>query len=68
MGGGQTASIRYDRGMTTTTRTLALGMPIPDFELPAVDGSGRVVENCRPGNHLGRWLLLLFYPRDFSLV
>ncbi|MEW4566287.1 redoxin domain-containing protein [Tautonia sp. JC769] len=44
-----------------------IGHPAPEFELPSVSanrGSGRV----RLGDYRGRWLALVFYPRDFSLI
>jgi alkyl hydroperoxide reductase subunit AhpC/predicted Ser/Thr protein kinase len=44
-----------------------IGRPAPEFDLPCVSadrGEGRV----RLGDSSGRWLALVFYPRDFSLV
>ncbi len=42
--------------------------PAPDFDLPctATPESGR--RRARLADYRGRWLILLFYPRDFSLV
>lgn len=41
--------------------------PAPDFTAPAVLGSGERVSSSL-GAHRGRWLLLFFYPRDFTTV
>lgn len=44
-----------------------IGRPAPEFDLPAVaadKGMGRV----RLIDYQGRWLALIFYPRDFSLI
>jgi peroxiredoxin (alkyl hydroperoxide reductase subunit C) len=39
----------------------------PAFAAPAVQGDGQEVV-ARLSDHRGRWLLLLFYPRDFTTV
>lgn len=41
--------------------------PAPDFELECVDADG-VRKQVRLATFAGRWLVLFFYPRDFSLV
>ena len=45
-----------------------VGSPAPDFELPCTGGAG--VASCRAAlaDYRGKWLVLVFYPRDFSLV
>jgi peroxiredoxin len=48
------------------TRSATVGSRAPSFSLLCTDGSGQ-----RPvalDDYLDRWLLLLFYSRDFSLV
>ncbi|WP_158633313.1 protein kinase domain-containing protein [Tautonia sociabilis] len=44
-----------------------IGEPVPEFDLPAAVSGG---EACRArlADYRGRWLALVFYPRDFSLV
>ena len=42
----------------------AVGSLAPDFDLPSTAPSGR----SRSADYRGRWLVLIFYPRDFSLV
>jgi len=41
--------------------------PAPDFTAPAVRGAGEPVE-VRLAALRGRWVVLLFYPRDFTTV
>ena len=41
--------------------------PAPDFRAPAVRGAGEQVEASLSALR-GRWVVLLFYPRDFSTV
>lgn len=44
-----------------------IGRPAPDFELPCA-GPGPADGRARLSDYRGRWLCLVFYPRDFSLV
>jgi peroxiredoxin (alkyl hydroperoxide reductase subunit C) len=41
--------------------------PAPDFTAPAVHGAGQATE-ARLAALRGRWVVLLFYPRDFTTV
>jgi alkyl hydroperoxide reductase subunit AhpC/predicted Ser/Thr protein kinase len=47
--------------------SLTVGGLAPDFELTATTGFGREAP-VRLTDYRGRWLALVFYPRDFSLV
>jgi peroxiredoxin len=49
-------------------RSAAVGTRAPDFSLPCVDGPGESPRQVSRNDYLDRWLVLLFYPRDFSLV
>jgi len=42
----------------------AVGSLAPEFDLPSTAAAGR----SRLADYRGRWLVLIFYPRDFSLV
>jgi alkyl hydroperoxide reductase subunit AhpC len=43
--------------------------PAPDFTALAVSGTtGTATSTVRRAQFLGRWLVLLFYPRDFTTV
>ena len=46
------------------TTNAAVGSLAPDFDLPSTAAIGR----SRLADYRGRWLVLIFYPRDFSLV
>ncbi|CAN5823695.1 hypothetical protein BH23PLA1_BH23PLA1_08380 [soil metagenome] len=45
-----------------------LGGPAPDFNLPCTTGKGSGERQAALSDSRGRWLVLIFYPRDFSLV
>lgn len=48
--------------------TSLIGQPAPDFELNAVRFDDHAERQVTLAAHTGRWLILLFYPRDFSIV
>ena len=43
-----------------------IGLPAPAFQMPAVCADE--VRTASLGDYVGRWLMLIFYPRDFSFV
>ena len=43
-----------------------IGHKIPDFELDAFQGEE--IKNIRLSDYRGRWLILFFYPADFTFV
>src|SRR5262245_1010319 len=53
---------------TMATRNAAVGTRAPAFSLPCVDGPGEAPRQVSLDDYLDRWLVVLFYPRDFSLV
>jgi peroxiredoxin (alkyl hydroperoxide reductase subunit C) len=46
--------------------TARVGGKAPDFTAPAYHGGG--FETVKLSDHLGQWLLLCFYPGDFTFV
>ena len=46
---------------------LQIGRTAPDFAMGCIDADGEVRE-IRRQDYADRWLILLFYPRDFSFV
>lgn len=47
-------------------RMVTVGKPAPDFEASAyVDGG---FENIKLSNYKGQWVVLCFYPGDFTFV
>ena len=47
---------------------LRIGSPAPDFDLPSLAAPGLPSEQVELADFRGRWLALVFYPRDLSLV
>ncbi len=45
-----------------------VGLRAPHFDLPCVDPANAEADRAASGDFEGRWLTLLFYPRDFSFV
>lgn len=45
-----------------------IGETAPSFQLECVDGVHDAVRHARLSDYAGRWLILIFYPRDFSFV
>jgi len=43
-----------------------VGKPAPDFELAAFQGNG--FKNIRLSDHKGKWIVICFYPGDFTFV
>lgn len=40
----------------------------PDFSLPCVSSADSSVWTVKRSDYVGRWLMLMFYPRDFTFV
>ena len=54
---------------TTTGTTLAkVGKPAPDFDMPSTKNIDTLKENVKLADYKGKWLILLFYPLDFTFV
>ena len=54
---------------TTTTNQIAkVGKPAPDFDLPSTKNIDTLAENVKLSDYKGKWLILLFYPLDFTFV
>jgi peroxiredoxin (alkyl hydroperoxide reductase subunit C) len=43
-----------------------VGKPAPDFELSAFHGGG--FKNIRLSDYKGKWIVICFYPGDFTFV
>lgn len=57
--------------MTQTEKEVSMvkarvGKPAPDFELTAFIGDG--FENVRLSDYKGKWIVVCFYPGDFTFV
>lgn len=54
---------------TENTVTLAkVGQPAPDFNMPSTKDIDTLKENVKLADYKGKWLILLFYPLDFTFV
>jgi peroxiredoxin (alkyl hydroperoxide reductase subunit C) len=54
---------------TTAATTIAkVGKPAPDFDLPSTKNIDTLAENVKLSDYKGKWLILLFYPLDFTFV
>ena len=54
---------------TENTVTFAkVGQPAPDFNLPSTKNMETLAENIKLSDYKGKWLIMLFYPLDFTFV
>ncbi|CAN5576158.1 peroxiredoxin [soil metagenome] len=45
-----------------------VGQPAPDFNLPSTKNMETLAENVSLSDYKGKWLILMFYPLDFTFV
>ena len=58
--------IAAERPREEKTTAVRVGQKAPDFKAPAYhDGT---FTNVKLSDHLGKWILLCFYPGDFTFV
>ncbi len=48
--------------------TAKVGMPAPDFNLPSTKNMETLKENVQLSDYKGKWLVLVFYPLDFTAL
>ena len=53
---------------TTETTLAKVGQPAPDFNMPSTKNMETLAENVSLSDYKGKWLILLFYPLDFTFV
>ena len=54
---------------TESTVTLAkVGKPAPDFNMPSTKNIDTLAENVKLSDYKGKWLVMMFYPLDFTFV
>lgn len=51
-----------------TFRLAKVGHAAPDFDLPSTRNIDTLAENVKLSDYKGKWLILLFYPLDFTFV
>ncbi|MCW5961809.1 MAG: peroxiredoxin [Pyrinomonadaceae bacterium] len=54
--------------LENTVEIAKVGKPAPDFDLPSTKNLETLGENVKLSDYKGKWLLLLFYPLDFTFV
>lgn len=68
---GETAQEAEERVEESTTKEerpmVAVGQKAPDFVAPAYY-KGSFVDEIKLSDYLGKWVLLCFYPGDFTFV
>jgi peroxiredoxin (alkyl hydroperoxide reductase subunit C) len=51
-----------------TTKMAKVGQPAPDFDMASTKNIETLAEHVRLADYRGKWLILLFYPLDFTFV
>jgi peroxiredoxin (alkyl hydroperoxide reductase subunit C) len=51
-----------------TTTWAKVGQPAPDFNMPSTKNMETLSENVKLSDYKGKWLVLMFYPLDFTFV
>ena len=54
--------------LENTTTMAKVGKPAPDFNLPSTKNMETLGESIKLSDYKGKWLILLFYPLDFTFV
>ncbi|REJ77389.1 MAG: peroxiredoxin [Acidobacteria bacterium] len=52
----------------STVEIAKIGKPAPDFELPSTKNIETLKETVKLSDYTGKWLILLFYPLDFTAL
>ena len=52
----------------TATEKAMVGEPAPDFDMASTKNMEKLNENVKLADYKGKWLVLLFYPLDFTFV
>ncbi len=52
----------------STPQIAKVGQPAPDFNMPSTKDIETLKENVKLADYKGKWLILLFYPLDFTGV
>lgn len=52
----------------TSAERAQVGQPAPDFDMASTKNIDKLNENIKLSDYSGKWLVLLFYPLDFTFV
>lgn len=53
---------------TVTTKIAKVGEPAPDFNMASTKNIETLAENVKLSDYRGKWVIMLFYPLDFTFV
>ena len=56
------------KAFENTVTMAKVGQPAPDFNMPSTKNIDTLAENVKLSDYKGKWLILLFYPLDFTFV
>ena len=56
------------RSIENTVEFAKVGQPAPDFDLPSTKNIETLKENVKLSDYKGKWLILMFYPLDFTAL
>ena len=65
-GQGQSAGVTQDVGQRRQVMTARVGKAAPDFEASAYVSGG--FKNIKLSDYKGKWVVVCFYPGDFTFV
>ena len=51
-----------------STGRAKVGQPAPDFDMPSTKNIEKLNENVKLSDYRGKWVVLVFYPLDFTFV
>ena len=57
-----------DGGIIKTMAEAKVGQAAPEFDMPSTKNIEKLNENVKLSDYQGKWLVLLFYPLDFTFV
>lgn len=66
IGSNQTQTTSQETIQEVSMEKARVGKPAPDFELTAFIGNG--FKNIRLSDYKGKWIVVCFYPGDFTFV
>jgi peroxiredoxin (alkyl hydroperoxide reductase subunit C) len=64
----KTISLELQKIKEMMDMTRLIGKEAPDFKMEAIDGKGELFVNVSLNDYKGKWLVLFFYPLDFTFV
>ncbi len=60
--------VNINGGIIKIMAEALVGKPAPDFDMPSTKNIEKLNENVKLSDYAGKWVVLLFYPLDFTFV